>query len=104
MHNCILAIQVDKKMKKNTLKGNAIYVKGMEKEKMADMTHRTKLDLTCRELEEGTGAAGIEQDGTGQCQEKYRQREEGLEPECPVRVQQGPGCHDHHGKQTQQDT
>ena len=52
MHDRILAVQADEKTKKNALKRNAVYVKGLEKDKTAAITHKTKLDLACRELEE----------------------------------------------------
>ena len=52
MHDRILAVQAGEKMKKNALKRNAIYVKSLEKDKTAAMTHKTKLDLECQELEE----------------------------------------------------
>ena len=52
MHEQILAVQADEKTKKNALKRNAVYVKSLEKDKTAAMTHKTKLDLECRELEE----------------------------------------------------
>ena len=52
MHDRILAVQADEKTKKNALKRNAAYVKGLEKDKTAAMTHKAKLDQECRELEE----------------------------------------------------
>ena len=52
MHEQILAVQADEKTKKNALKRNAVYVKSLEKDKTVAMTHKTKLDLECRELEE----------------------------------------------------
>lgn len=52
MHDRILAVQADEKTKKNALKRNAVYVKSLEKDKTAAMTHKTKLDLSCQELEE----------------------------------------------------
>eukprot|EP00581_Thalassiosira_minuscula_P013662 CAMPEP_0183727262 /NCGR_PEP_ID=MMETSP0737-20130205/25262_1 /TAXON_ID=385413 /ORGANISM="Thalassiosira miniscula, Strain CCMP1093" /LENGTH=1291 /DNA_ID=CAMNT_0025958855 /DNA_START=198 /DNA_END=4073 /DNA_ORIENTATION=- len=52
VHDRILAVQADEKTKKNAKKRNAVYVKGLEKDKTAAVTHRTKLDLECKELEE----------------------------------------------------
>ena len=52
MHERILAVQADEKTKKNALKRNAVYVKSLEKDKTSAMTHKTKLDLECQELEE----------------------------------------------------
>mmetsp|Transcript_5614 Transcript_5614/g.14021 ORF Transcript_5614/g.14021 Transcript_5614/m.14021 type:complete len:1287 (-) Transcript_5614:183-4043(-) len=52
MHERILSVQADEKTKKNALKRNAVYVKSLEKDKTAAMTHKTKLDLERRELEE----------------------------------------------------
>lgn len=52
IHERILAVQADEKTKKNALKRNAVYVKSLEKDKTASMTHKTKLDLECDELEE----------------------------------------------------
>mmetsp|Transcript_7359 Transcript_7359/g.16017 ORF Transcript_7359/g.16017 Transcript_7359/m.16017 type:complete len:418 (-) Transcript_7359:309-1562(-) len=52
MHDRILAVQADEKTKKNAMKRNAVYVKSLEKDKTAAMTHKTKLDLSCQELEE----------------------------------------------------
>lgn len=52
MHERILAVQADEKTKKNAIKRNAVYVKSLEKDKTASMTHKTKLDLECQELEE----------------------------------------------------
>ncbi|KAL7538031.1 hypothetical protein ACHAXR_008232 [Thalassiosira sp. AJA248-18] len=52
MHDRILAVQADEKTKKNALKRNAVYVKSLERDKTQAMTHKTKLDLECNELEE----------------------------------------------------
>ena len=48
----ILAVEADEKAKGNALKRNAVYVRGLENDRTSAMTHRTKLDLECRELEE----------------------------------------------------
>ena len=48
----ILAMEADKKAKGNTLKRNAVYVRGLESGRTLAMTHRTKLDLDFRVLEE----------------------------------------------------
>jgi len=52
MHERILAVQADEKTKKNAFKRNAVYVKSLEKDKTESMTHKTKLDLECQELQE----------------------------------------------------
>ena len=52
MHEQIMAVQADQKTKTNALKRNQVYLKGLEKDKTTAMTHKTKLDLECQELEE----------------------------------------------------
>jgi structural maintenance of chromosome 3 (chondroitin sulfate proteoglycan 6) len=52
MHERILAVQAEESTKKNALKRNAVYVKSLENDKTVSMTHKTKLALECRELEE----------------------------------------------------
>ncbi len=52
MQERILAMEADEKAKGNTLKRNAVYVRGLESGRTSAMPHRTKLDLDFRELEE----------------------------------------------------
>ena len=52
MHEQIMAVQADQKTKTNALKRNQVYLKGLEKDKTTAMTHKTKLTLECKELEE----------------------------------------------------
>ncbi len=52
MQERILAVEAKEKAKGNTLKRNAVYMRGLKNNRTLAMTHRTKLDLECRELEE----------------------------------------------------
>jgi len=52
MHEQIMAVQADQKTKTNALKRNQVYLKGLEKDKTTAMTHKTKLTLECKDLEE----------------------------------------------------
>ena len=62
MHERILSVQGMEKTKKNALKRNGVNMKGLEKDKTAAVTHRTKLDLEVKELEEAvqTGKETLE--------------------------------------------
>ena len=51
MHDRILAVQAYEKTRRNALKRNTVYVKSLERDKTAAVTHRTKLDLACRDLD-----------------------------------------------------
>lgn len=55
MHDAILAVQLDEKAKRNVLKRNGVYVKRLERDKMAVIQHSTKLDLEVMELEDSLG-------------------------------------------------
>lgn len=52
VHERILAAEAEEKTRTSSLKRNAVYIRSLESDRTAAMTHRTKLDLECKELEE----------------------------------------------------
>lgn len=52
VHERILAVEAEEKARTAALKRDAVYVKSLESDRTVAMTHRTKLDIMVKELEE----------------------------------------------------
>jgi len=52
-HDAIRTVEARMKTKTNALRRNRVYLQEMERDKTEAMTHRTKVELECKELEEG---------------------------------------------------